>query len=248
MEDSRAPFDEAMCEVVTSLRPSVISFHYGLPNVDLLEAVKQTGCIVLSSATTVEEAVALVERGVDVIIAQGFEAGGHRGAFLEGSFDRQMGLFALLPQVVDAVGVPVVATGGIADPRGVEAVLSLGACAAQLGTAFLRSSEASISPIFRAELDKANPGDTQLTNVLTGGLARGLPNRAVKELGPISDVVPAFPIASAVIKPLRVAAEQRGRSDFTPLWAGESVASNRVLGEAGELIAWLVGGRDGQGD
>jgi nitronate monooxygenase len=221
----RLPFDEAMCEAVEELRPEVVSFHFGLPDERLFERVKATGAIVLSSATTVEEAQWLEQRGVDSIIAQGFEAGGHTGRFLGSDPAEAMGLFALLPQVADAVSVPVIGAGGIADGRGIAAALALGASAVQLGTAYLHTPEAEISDGHRAALKH---GRTLFTNLMTGGLARGLRGRLMDELGPVRSEAPPYPLASEALASIRKAAEQRGDYGFGPMWAGQAAP----LGEA----------------
>ena len=215
----RLPFDEAMCSVVEELKPRVASFHFGLPEPALLDRVKATGAIVIGNATTVDEARWLEEGGVDSIIAQGFEAGGHTGRFLGSDSAEAMGLFALLPQVVDSVSVPVIAAGGIADGRGIAAAFVLGASAVQLGTAYLHAPEAPISDVHRKRLVS---GHTVFTNLLTGGLARGVRGRLVDELGPISSDAPAYPLASAALAPIRTAAEKRGEYGFGPMWAGQS--------------------------
>jgi nitronate monooxygenase len=223
---NRAPFDAAFCEVVEALRPEVVSFHFGLPAPDLLARVKASGAVVLSSATTVDEARWLAQHGCDAIIAQGSEAGGHRGLFLNDEVWTQPGLFALLPQVVQAVKVPVIAAGAIASGRGMAAALQLGAAAVQVGTAYLFCPEARISAPHRAALMAA--GDhTALTNVFTGRPARGILNRAMRELGPMSPLAPAFPLAGGALAPLRAAAEAQGSGDFSPLWAGQAVALAR---------------------
>jgi nitronate monooxygenase len=224
---TRAPFDDAMCEVVEALKPEIVSFHFGLPAPDLLARVKAMGVKVFSSATTVEEARSLDARGVDAVIAQGREAGGHRGMFLSNDPDAQPGLFALLPQVVDAVHVPVIATGGIADGRGVAAAFALGASAAQIGTAYLLTPQAKTSPVHRAALAQARDDATRLTNLFSGRPARGLMNRLMHEVGPTSEHAPAFPLAAAAVAPLRAAAEKQGRGDFSPLWSGEAGALAR---------------------
>ena len=230
---TRAPFDAAMCEIVEALKPEIVSFHFGLPAPDLLARVKAIGAKVFSSATTVEEAKWLDARGVDVIIAQGREAGGHRGLFLSDDLDAQPGLFALLPQVVDAVRVPVIATGGIGDGRGVAAAFALGACAAQIGTAYMRTPQAKTTPVHRAALEQARDDATRLTNLFSGRPARGLLNRLMREVGPTSADLPAFPLAAAAVAPLRAAAEKQGRGDFSPLWSGEAGALAREE-DAGE--------------
>ena len=235
----RKPFDETMCELVEELRPPVVSFHFGLPGRALLGRVKAAGATVLSSATTTEEARWLEQHGCDVIIAQGYEAGGHRGLFLADDIRTQPGTLALVPQVVDAVKVPVIAAGGIADARGIAAALALGASAVQLGTAYLRCPEARLHPAHRAALKAASDDGTALTNVFTGRPARGLLNRLVREVGPMSTEAPAFPRAARAIGPLRASAEADGRLDFTPLWAGQAARLGRDL-PAAELTRSLM--------
>lgn len=229
----RAPFDAAMCAVIEELRPPVVSFHFGLPDETLVARVKNAGAKIWSSATTVEEARWLEARGVDAVIAQGREAGGHRGMFLTDDIDAQPGLFALLPQVVDAVKVPVIAAGGIADGRGVAAALILGASAAQIGTAYLLSPQASTSAVHRAALKAGRDDTTRLTNLFTGRPARGHLNRYLREQGPMNAAAPAFPLATGAITPLRNHAEKLGSGEFSPLWSGEAapLAQEQDAGE-----------------
>src|SRR6202521_2848308 len=193
---NRAPFDAAMCELVEELKPEIVSFHFGLPDRGLLDRVKATGCIVVASATIVKEAIWLEENGADVIIAQGAEAGGHRGMFLTDNIAEQPGTFALVPQVVDAVKVPVIAAGGIADGRGIAAAFALGAAGVQIGTAYLRCPESKVIAAARSALAQALDDTTVITNVMTGRPARGVINRAMREVGPISGDAPAFPHAA----------------------------------------------------
>jgi nitronate monooxygenase len=215
------PFDDAFCAVVEEYRPEVVSFHFGLPLTPLLDRVKRSGAKVISSATTVAEARWLEEHGVDAVIAMGSEAGGHRGSFLTDDMTTQVGTFALVPQVVDAVSIPVIAAGGIADRRGVAAAFALGARAVQVGTAYLFTPEAKIGAAHRDALNSANNA-TAITNLFTGRAARAIVNRLMSEVGPLSDQAPAFPTASGALGPLRSAAEATGRNDFTPLWAGQA--------------------------
>ncbi len=252
---ARAPFGEAFCAVIEETRPAVVSFHFGLPPAPLLARVKATGALILSSATTVAEARWLEQRGAGAIIAQGREAGGHRGMFLNDDIDGQPGLISLLPQVRDAVRLPVLAAGGISDGRGIAAAFALGADAVQIGTAYLRTPEATISPLHRTALASARDDATRLTNVFTGRPARGLINRFVAEVGPMSEDAPQFPLAAGAAAPLRAAAERRGSSDFSPLWAGESAGLAREEGaEAVTRRLWADGeavmaglGRRGKG-
>lgn len=236
----RRPFDAEAAEVLEAFRPPVVSFHFGLPPPELLARVRAWGAKVLSSATTVDEARWLEAHGVDAVIAQGVEAGGHRGMFLTEDLTTQVGTFALLPQVVRAVRVPVIAAGGIADAAGVAAALSLGAVAAQVGTSFLLCPEATTSAPHRAALASDAARHTALTNVFTGRPARGIVNRVIREVGPISAVAPAFPLATAAITPLRAAAERRGSGDFSPLWSGQNASGCRAV-PAGQLTRMLAG-------
>jgi nitronate monooxygenase len=238
---NRAPFDVAMCALVEELKPEVVSFHFGLPEAALLARVKAAGCIVMSSATIVREAIWLEENGVDVIVAQGAEAGGHRGMFLTEDIANQPGTFALLPQVVDAVRVPVIAAGGIADGRGIAAAFALGAAGVLIGTAYLRRPESKVIPPARAALAEALDDATVITNVMTGRPARGVVNRVMRELGPVSPDAPAFPHAATGLAPLKAAAEKLGNVDFTTLWAGQAVRLGREL-PAAELTRALAGG------
>ncbi|APV42445.1 2-nitropropane dioxygenase [Pseudomonas frederiksbergensis] len=215
---NRAPFDNAACEVVEEFRPEVVSFHFGLPEKSLLDRVKATGAKVLSSATTVEEAIWLEQHGCDAIIAMGYEAGGHRGMFLSDDLSTQVGIFALVPQIVDAVKVPVIAAGGIADARGVAAAFLLGASAVQVGTAYLFTPEAKVSASHHKALRTAKESETAITNIFTGRPARGILNRVMRELGPMSANAPAFPLAGGALMPLRA----KGEADFSNLWAGQA--------------------------
>jgi nitronate monooxygenase len=218
----RLPFNEEMCAVVEEVRPEVVSFHFGLPTPDLVERLKMHGIKILSSATSVREAKWLESRGCDAIIAQGIEAGGHRGMFLETNIATQVGLVALLPQVTDAVSVPVIAAGGIADARGVLAALALGASGVQLGTAYLLCPEASVSPLYRRALELAADNGTVLTNLFSGRAARGILNQYLQESGPMSNAALAFPYAATLVAPLRAASARAGLMDYMQLWAGQA--------------------------
>lgn len=229
---NRAPFDEAMCALVEETKPEIVSFHFGLPGKDMLARVKAAGCVVVGCATTEKEAVWLEQNGVDAIIAQGAEAGGHRGMFLTDNIASQPGTMSLVPQVVDAVRVPVIAAGGIADGRGIAAAFALGASGVQIGTAYLRTPESKISALGQAALAAAADDATVITNVMTGRPARGVMNRVMREVGPVSPDAPAFPHAATAFAPLKTAAEKQGRVDFTNLWAGQSVALGRQIGAA----------------
>jgi len=218
----RAPFDAGLCELVEEFRPAVVSFHFGLPDAALVKRVKATGAKLLSSATTVAEAVWLEANGVDAVVAMGFEAGGHRGNFLTHNMATQVGTMALVPQVVDAVKIPVIAAGGIADGRGVAAALMLGASAVQIGTAYLFCPEARIPAVHAQALDSAGDDSTAITNVFTGRPARGVVNRLMRDLGVLSESVPAFPTAGGALGPIRAKAEAVSRNDFTNLWSGQA--------------------------
>lgn len=224
----RAAFDSAMCDLVAELRPNVVSFHFGLPEKTFVARVRATGAKILSTATTVQEAQWLESEGCDAIVAQGFEAGGHRGMFLTGDISTQIGTLSLVPQVVDSVKVPVIAAGGIADARGITAAFDLGAAAVQIGTAYLLSPEARISPLYRQAL-RSNGNQTALTNVFTGRPARAIATRMVREIGPISELAPDFPLAGGFSAPLRVKSEAKGATDFTPMWSGQSGRLAREL-------------------
>ena len=223
----RAPFSDDTADVLEPFKPAVVSFHFGLPSKSLLDRVKGWGSKVVSSATTVEEALWLEAHGVDAVIAQGSEAGGHRGMFLTSDLTTQMGTFALLAQVIDAVKVPVIACGGIADPKGVAAAMAMGAAGVQVGTAFLCCDEATTSKVHRAALRSEAARHTALTNVFTGRPARGIVNRIIRELGGMSSAAPEFPLATSAIAPLRAKAEAAGSGDFSPLWSGQNASGCR---------------------
>ena len=236
---SRTVFDSAMCDLVVEFRPEVVSFHFGLPDKQLVSRVKATGAKIFSSATTVDEARWLENEGCDAIIAQGSEAGGHRGMFLTQDVSTQVGTLALVPQVVDAVKTPVIAAGGIADARGIVAALALGASAVQLGTAYLFCAEAKVGLLHWQALRNAKDSQTALTNVLTGRPARAIVNRIVREVGPLSDLAPEFPLAAGAIAPLRTRSEAAGSDDFVPMWSGQAARLGREL-PAGELTRRLA--------
>lgn len=216
---SRAPFDHVSCELVEELRPEIVSFHFGLPEPSLLERVKATGAKILSSASTVDEAVWLEQHGCDAIIAMGYEAGGHRAIFLGDDLNSQVGTMALVPQIVDAVTLPVIAAGGIGDARGIVAAFALGASAVQMGTAYLFTPEARISAAHHQALRSAKESQTALTNLFTGRPARGIVNRIMREIGPINPLAPAFPLAGGALMPLRA----KDDADFANLWSGQAL-------------------------
>jgi nitronate monooxygenase len=234
----RAPFDHNVADVLAQLKPPVVSFHFGLPSKELLDRVRQWRPTILSSATTVDEARWLEAQGVDAIIAQGLEAGGHRGMFLSDDLTTQVGTFALVPQIARAVGVPVIAAGGIGDAAGTAAAFALGAAAVQVGTAYLLCPEATTTRVHRDALASPGTKHTAVTNVFSGRPARGLVNRLIAELGPISSAVPAFPLAAAAVTPLRSKAETQGRGDFSPLWSGQNGGCKNI--PAAELTRELT--------
>ncbi|MEZ5830231.1 MAG: nitronate monooxygenase [Dongiaceae bacterium] len=238
-ESNRVPFDDAFCSLVEDVKPEVVSFHFGLPERALLNRVRATGAKIISSATTVAEAPWLAERGCDAIIAMGLEAGGHRGNFLSDDMARQVGTFALVPQVADAVKVPVIAAGGIADARGIVAAFALGASAVQIGTAYMLTPEAKLSATHRAALRNASDDGTVITNLFTGRPARGFVSRLMRDLGAINATAPSFPLAAGALLPLKAKAEQAGSGDFTNQWSGQAAALAREM-TAGELTRHLA--------
>jgi nitronate monooxygenase len=237
----RAPFDSDVADALSEFRPAAVSFHFGLPSADLVARVKSWGSRILASATTVEEALWLQARGVDAIIAQGLEAGGHRGMFLSDDVSTQVGTLALVPQLVRAVDLPVIAAGGIADAKGVAAAMALGADGVQVGTAYLLCPEATTSSVHRAALKSTSSRHTALTRLFTGRPARAIVNRLMRELDPIGTPTPAFPLAAAAILPLRAKAESQGSGDFSPLWSGQNASGCKEI-PAAELTRELAAG------
>lgn len=237
----RSPFSAEAAALLSEFKPAVVSFHFGLPDPALVAHVRSWGAKVLSSATTVAEARWLEEQGVDVIIAQGLEAGGHRGFFLSHDISTQLGTFALLPQIVRAVRIPVIAAGGIVDAQGVAAAKLLGAAGVQIGTAYMLTPEATTSALHRAALKSDAVEHTALTNLFTGGPARGIVNRLMRELGSLSTAAPAFPLATGAIAPLRSKAESQGSGDFSPLWSGQNARGCKEI-PAAELTRELAAG------
>lgn len=240
-DGGRRPFDHDECDALEPFRPEVVSFHFGLPPAELLARVKAWGALVLASATTVDEGRWLQARGADAVIAQGLEAGGHRGIFLTDDLTTQCSTLSLVPQLVDALDVPVIAAGGIGDARGVAAAIALGASMAQLGTAFLCCPESTISGLHRQALMSEAARHTALTNLYTGRPARGIVTRLMRELGPLAEMAPAFPLATAAIGPLRSAAEAQGDAGFSPLWAGQNASGCREI-PAAEVMRTLAEG------
>ena len=237
----RAPFTPQVADALERFKPEVVSFHFGLPDAALVSRVRGWGAKVISSATTVEEARWLEAQGVDAVIAQGLEAGGHRGIFLTDDLTTQVATLPLVAQVVKAVRIPVIAAGGIADARGVRAALALGAAGVQVGTAFLLCDEATTSNVHRAALRSEAARHTALTNLFTGRPARGIVNRVMRELGPISAAAPEFPLATGGIAPLRAKAEAAGSGEFSPLWSGQDPSGCRE-GSAAVLLRELAKG------
>lgn len=235
----RMPFSPEALEIIAPFKPPVVSFHFGLPSDDLLAPIRAWGGKILSSATTLAEARWLAARGVDAIIAQGLEAGGHRGMFLSDDLTTQIGTLPLVRQIVRSVEKPVIAAGGIADAEGVAAALRLGAIAAQVGTAYLLCDEATTSALHRKALQSRDAEHTAPTNLFTGRPARGIVNRIMREQGPISAVAPAFPLATSAVAPLRAKAEAAGSGDFSPLWSGQNPSGCRTV-PAAELTRALA--------
>ena len=231
-------FDDGIVDALLELRPPIVSFHYGMPDADAVAALKNVGSVIISSATTAEEARWLEDAGADAIIAQGYEAGGHRGT-REPSTDTGLGGIALIPQVADAVKVPVIAAGGIADGRGIAAAFALGASGVQMGTAFLSAPESGINPLYRNALLRGAAMGTALTRTISGRMARGLRNRFIEEMRASEDESLAFPLQYGLTGPLQVASAKKGSDEMLAMWAGQSVALNRAM-PAGELLETLV--------
>jgi nitronate monooxygenase len=228
----RVAFSHEAADLLSEIRPAVVSFHFGLPTRDLLDRVRSWGAKLLSSATTVDEARWLEAQGVDAIIAQGLEAGGHRGHFLSDDLTTHMGTFALIPQIVRSVRVPVIAAGGIVDAAGVTAAMALGADAVQMGTAYLLCPEATTGALHRTLLASDAARHTAITNIFTGRPARAIVNRMIREMGPMNPLAPHFPLAATALLPLRTKAEAEGRGDFSPLWAGQNVSGCQTVSAA----------------
>jgi nitronate monooxygenase len=235
----RSPFSSEAADVLEEFEPAVVSFHFGLPPEDLLARVQRWGARIIACATTVDEARWLEARGVDAIVAQGLEAGGHRGMFLTRDLTTQVGTLALVPQIVRAVSIPVVAAGGIADAQGVAAAMRRGAAPVPSGTAYLLCPESTTTAVHRAALRSHEARHTALTNIFSGGPARGIVNRVMRELGPMSPAAPEFPLATGAIAPLRAKAESQGRGDFSPLWSGQNASGCKEV-PAAELTRELA--------
>lgn len=236
----RQPFSRDYLDAIAPFKPELVSFHFGLPDQSLMAEIKAWGGLIASSATTIREGLWLQARGADLVIAQGLEAGGHRGHFLRSDLEEQLPTKALLTGLIEVLDIPVVAAGGLSTPQQVDEMLQLGAVAVQIGTGFLLTPEAKTSPLHRKALKTKMSEETVITNVFSGRPARGMMNRLMREQGPMSDKVPAFPLASTAIAPLRAAAEKQGCWDFSPLWAGEGAVECQEK-PVGELIRWFVG-------
>ena len=225
----RAPFSEESLKLMGQFKPAVVSFHFGLPKAEWVQQLKSWGIQIWSSATTVQEAQWLEQQGVDAVIAQGLEAGGHRGMFLSDDLSTQMGCLALLPQICKAVKLPVIAAGGVSTAAAVSAAKALGANAVQVGTAFLTSHEATTSALHRQALMSDAAKHTALTNLFSGRPARGIVNKFMRDFGPLNPEAPAFPLATSAVAPLRAAAEAKGQSDYSPLWSGQNASDCQAL-------------------
>jgi nitronate monooxygenase len=225
----RAPFSLESLKLMGQFKPAVVSFHFGLPKAEWVQQLKTWGVQIWSSATTVQEAQWLEQQGVDAVIAQGLEAGGHRGMFLSEDLSTQMGTMALLPQTIKAVKLPVIAAGGISTAAAVSAAKALGASAVQVGTAFLTSHEATTSALHRQALMSDAAKHTALTNLFSGRPARGIVNKFMRDFGPLNPEAPAFPLATSAVAPLRAAAEAKGQSDYSPLWSGQNASDCEAL-------------------
>ncbi len=232
-------FNKEHLELLLEMNPKIVSFHFGLPQQDYIQSIKNQNIYIISSATTVKEAKILEDSGADAIIAQGYEAGGHRGTFASSYKEGEIGLFSLLPQVVEATSVPVIAAGGIANGKGIAAALMLGAQGVQIGTAFLSCPEASVHPLWKDAISNASTRDTRITSAFTGRPARGIVNRLVIDMENKNDIIPDFPTVGSVIKPLANIAATNGKDDFLSLWAGQSAPMNRNI-SASELIELLA--------
>jgi len=240
---SSPSFDADQLDAVLAASPPVVSFHFGMPAAGMVQAVKDTGAVILSSATTVHEAKQLEAAGADAVIAQGFEAGGHRGTFASSFEAGNVGTLALVPQVVDAVNVPVIAAGGIADGRGIAAALALGAQGVQMGTAFLTCPQSAAHDVYRRALVAAGDDATRITSAFSGRPARGLDNRYIRDMAGREDMFPDFPINNTLTGPLRKASAEAGKEDFMSLWSGQAAALSKSL-PAEELVETLMAETD----
>ncbi|AQP45203.1 NAD(P)H-dependent flavin oxidoreductase [Tessaracoccus flavus] len=240
MGSERRPFGEEALAAVTTASPTIVSFHFGLPAKPLLAELKRRlpDTFIASTATTVDEARWLEENGAQMVVAQGWEAGGHRGHFLSDDLSLHLPTRELVAAIRAAVRLPVIAAGGITTPAQVRAALAAGASAVQCGTAFLLADEAATPDLHRTAIEQ--PHETVVTTVMTGRPARGIPNRLIRDLGETPDDLPGYPHTAGPLAPLRAAAEARGRTDFTPLWCGANTDSVR-RGAAEDIVARLMG-------
>ncbi len=236
---AREPFSHEIADIIEPFKPPVLSFHFGLPEPTLIERIKTWGGLIMASATTVKEALWLEANGADAVIAQGLEAGGHRGMFLSKDLTKQVGTLSLLPQIVDAVNIPVIAAGGFSNAKAVSAALSLGAIAVQLGTTYLLCNETKTSSLHRAAIKSEDSQHTAITNVFSGRPARSIVNRLVREVGPISTETPEFPLAATAVGVLKQAAEANNSSDFSSLWCGQNATGCKEI-SAAELTLELT--------
>ena len=239
----RLPFSHEMADRIEPYRPPVMSFHFGLPEITLLNRVKAWGSIIISSATSLEEALWLEAQGVDAVIAQGVEAGGHRGMFISEDLGTQIPTFELLECCTKQLTVPVIAAGGISNAAGIKRALDMGAEAVQLGTIFLLCDEAKTSAVHRQAL-KTSQSSTAMTNLFSGRPARGIRNRLMQSLGDLHPKAPAFPYATPDLVALRQAAESKGLGDFSPLWSGtdrsgcQEISAIALLDDLGKALGY----------
>lgn len=235
-------FDDQI-EALLAAEPPAISFVMGVPSERVLAEARRRGIVTIGTATTVDEAIALEAAGLDAVVASGSDAGGHRGAFLRPVHESLVGTFSLVPQVADAVSVPVIAAGGIADGRGIAAALTLGADGVQIGTGFLATTESGASPLHKQGLHGPDARVTVLTRLFSGRLARGIPNRFVREMAAFEADVPPYPVQNALMLPIRRAAAEQGLPDYVNLWAGQAAPLTRAR-TAGEYIQTLLAETD----
>ena len=234
-----APFGDEVLAALLRIQPAVVSFHFGLPQEAAVRALRDAGCLIVSSATTVTEAKALVANGVDAVVAQGWEAGGHRGAFSAEAEDVGVGTLALVPQIVDAVPVPVIAAGGIGDARGVAAAFMLGASAVQMGTAFLSCPEARVTDVHRRAIAGARDDDTCLSRGFSGRPARVKANHYTRLMAEYESELPDYPLMYPFSAPLVQRSAERGEEDWNCLFYGQAASLNRAL-PAAQLMNLLI--------
>jgi nitronate monooxygenase len=231
-------FDE-QARAVAETDAAVFSFTFGIPSAETLRLIKARRKFILGTATTVDEAIALEAAGVDAVIAQGSEAGGHRGTFAAEFLAAMIGTMALVPQVVDALRIPVVAAGGIMDGRGIAAALTLGASGVQMGTAFLTCDEAGPPPVYKETILKSREHETRVTRAFSGRFARGIANRMMQEIDADPSEIAPFPIQNSLTRPIRTAATKQGRPEYLSLWAGQGLRLSRRA-KASELVDLLA--------